>query len=86
MNNNTFDNKATIPKAAIKRNLFGEQNEDEITTTLAQQLSESPRCRSSCTTVLSPTIQSAKCNEFGYETQEIVTGEFVIMHSVQRIN
>lgn len=88
-----YDNKNTASKAAIKRNLFGEQNEYETSTTLANQLTESLRCRPTCSSqsVLNPIVKSAKCNEFEYEMQEIVTGTsrennfvVVIMHSVSR--
>ncbi|XP_078036437.1 decapping mRNA 2 isoform X2 [Augochlora pura] len=68
MHDNSYDSKTAASKTAIKRNLFGEQNEDE--TFLAKQLAESPRNQSNCAFLMDPAIQSVKCNEFDYETQD----------------
>ncbi|XP_017793788.1 PREDICTED: m7GpppN-mRNA hydrolase [Habropoda laboriosa] len=61
------DNKSTMSKAAIKRNLFGDQNEDETSAVLAMQLTDSPRSQEPCSFLMDPAIQSLKCNEFSYK-------------------
>ncbi|XP_034181460.1 decapping mRNA 2 [Osmia lignaria lignaria] len=63
-----YDNKNVISKAAIKRNLFGEQTEDE-TAILAKQLTDSPQGQQPCTFLMDPAIQSVKCNDFSYKAQ-----------------
>lgn len=65
-----YDNKNVISKAAIKRNLFGEQTEDE-TAILAKQLTDSPRGQQPCTFLMDPAIQSVKCNDFSYKAQAL---------------
>ena len=69
-----YDNKNAMSKAAIKRNLFGEQNEDETCSVLAQQLTDSPGGQSSCAFLMDPAIQSVKCNEFSYRAQASIKG------------
>ncbi|CAK9812146.1 m7GpppN-mRNA hydrolase [Anthophora plagiata] len=61
------DNKSVISKATIKRNLFGDQNEDETSAVLAKQLTDSPQSQEPCTFLMDPAIQSVKCNEFSYK-------------------
>lgn len=58
-----------MPKAAIKRNLFGDQNEDETSAILAKQLTDSPQNQQSYSFLMDPAIQSVKCNEFSYKAQ-----------------
>ncbi|XP_053984791.1 m7GpppN-mRNA hydrolase [Hylaeus volcanicus] len=65
-----YDNKNAISKAAIKRNLFGEQNEDETSAVLAKQLMDSPQGQQSCVFLMDPAIQSVKCNQFSYKAQD----------------
>ncbi|XP_076231037.1 decapping mRNA 2 [Calliopsis andreniformis] len=67
------DNKNAISKAAIKRNLFGEQNEDETSSVLAKQLTDSPG-QQSCAFLMDPAIQSVKCNDFSYKAQTFTKG------------
>lgn len=67
------DNKSILPKTAIKRNLFGDQNEEETSTVLAKQLTDSPQNQQSCSLLMDPAIQSIKCNEFNYKAQTFAT-------------
>jgi hypothetical protein len=55
---------------AFKRNLFGEQTEEEQVgfPILAKQLMASP-VPSSCSFLIDPAIQSIKCNDFSYKVQ-----------------
>ncbi|KAF3420005.1 hypothetical protein E2986_04885 [Frieseomelitta varia] len=61
--------KNVMSKAAIKRNLFGDQNEDETSAVLAKQLTDSPQNQQACPFLMDPAIQSVKCNEFSYKAQ-----------------
>lgn len=63
------DCKNVMPKAAIKRNLFGDQNEDETSAILAKQLTDSPQNQQSYSFLMDPAIQSVKCNDFSYKAQ-----------------
>lgn len=63
-----------MSKAAIKRNLFGEQNEDETSSILAKQLTDSPGGQQPCAFLMDPAIQSMKCNEFSYKAQTFTKG------------
>lgn len=65
----TYDNKNVASRTTIKRNLFGDQNEDETSAILAKQLTESPRNRQSCSFLMDPAIQSVRCSEFSYKAQ-----------------
>ena len=69
-----YDNKNAMSKAAIKRNLFGEENEDETCSILAKQLTDSPGGQPSCAFLMDPAIQSVKCNEFSYRAQASLKG------------
>lgn len=62
-----------MPKA-IKRNLFGDQNEDETSAVLAKQLTDSPQTQQACSFLMDPAIQSVKCNEFSYKAQALAKG------------
>ncbi|KAH0950144.1 hypothetical protein HN011_000550 [Eciton burchellii] len=65
------DNKKdNTSKMAFKRNLFGEQTEEEQVgfPILAKQLMASP-VPSSCSFLIDPAIQSIKCNDFSYKVQ-----------------
>ncbi|CAL7939307.1 unnamed protein product [Xylocopa violacea] len=65
------DGKNVVSKAAIKRNLFGDQTEDETSSILAKQLTESPQVQQSCSFLMDPAIQSIKCTEFMYKAQAL---------------
>jgi len=54
---------------AFKRNLFGEQTEEEQVgfPILAKQLMASPV--QPCSFLIDPAIQSIKCNDFSYKVQ-----------------
>ncbi|XP_076625054.1 decapping mRNA 2 isoform X2 [Colletes latitarsis] len=69
-----YDNKNAISKATIKRNLFGDQNDDETSAVLAKQLMDSPQGQQSCTFLMDPAIQSVKCNQFSYKAQDFTKG------------
>lgn len=69
------ESKQVVPKAAIKRNLFGDQNEDETSAVLAKQLTDSPRNQQPHTFLIDPAIQSIKCNEFNYKIQALAKEE-----------
>ncbi|XP_076171952.1 decapping mRNA 2 isoform X1 [Ptiloglossa arizonensis] len=69
-----YDNKTVTTKAAIKRNLFGEQNEDETSNVLAKQLVDSPQSPQSVAFLMDPAIQSVKCNQFSYKVQDFYKG------------
>ncbi|KZC12640.1 PREDICTED: m7GpppN-mRNA hydrolase [Dufourea novaeangliae] len=75
-----YDNKNAVSKAAIKRNLFGEQNEDETSTALAKQLMDSPQSQQTCASLMDPAIQSVKCNEFNEKAKAFVNGIKVFPH------
>ncbi|KAL6262636.1 hypothetical protein P5V15_005429 [Pogonomyrmex californicus] len=59
------DNKKdTVLKTAFKRNLFGDQEEDQLS--LAKHLIDSP-AQQPCSFLIDPAIQSIKYNDFSYE-------------------
>ncbi|XP_033333049.1 decapping mRNA 2 [Megalopta genalis] len=82
---NSYDNKTTASKTGIKRNLFGEQNDDESSSALAKQLADSPRSQSTCSFLMDPAIQSMKCNEFGYEAQAFMKDQVSPLEVSQNI-
>lgn len=62
------DNKnATLSKATLKRNLFGDHEEDQSSPILAKQLMDSPQQQ--CSFLNDPAIQSVKCIDFSYKAQ-----------------
>ncbi|XP_032685608.1 m7GpppN-mRNA hydrolase isoform X1 [Odontomachus brunneus] len=63
------DNKNTPSKAALKRNLFGDHDEDQSPLVLAKQLIDSPQQQQPCTFLNDPAIQSIKCTDFSYKMQ-----------------
>lgn len=62
------DNKNTLSKTALKRNLFGDHDEDQSPLVLAKQLIDSPQ-QQPCTFLNDPAIQSIKCTDFSYKMQ-----------------
>ncbi|KAG7189900.1 hypothetical protein KM043_006070 [Ampulex compressa] len=64
-----YDGKAAVSKAGIKRNLFGEPNEDRSSPVLAKQLTDSPQTQQSCSFLIDPAIQSVKCNDLHYKAR-----------------
>lgn len=65
-----YDNKNITSKMTIKRNLFGERDEDESSPVLAKQLTDSPQGPQSCAFLIDPAIQSVKCNDFSYKVED----------------
>lgn len=63
------DNKNTPSKAALKRNLFGDNDEDQSSLVLAKQLIDSPQQQQPCPFLNDPAIQSIKCTDFSYKMQ-----------------
>lgn len=61
------DNKKDAPKAAFKRNLFGDQEEDQ--SPIIKQLTDSPAQPYSF--LIDPAIQSIKYNDFNYKAQPL---------------
>lgn len=61
------DSKKDASKTAFKRNLFGDQEEDQ--SPAIKQLTDSPA--QSCSFLIDPAIQSIKYNDFTYKAQPL---------------
>lgn len=61
------DSKKDVSKAAFKRNLFGDQEENR--SPLVKHLIDSPA--QPCSFLIDPAIQSIKYNDFNYKTQSL---------------
>lgn len=62
------DNKNTLSKATLKRNLFGDHDEDSSSPVLAKKLTDSPQ---QCSFLNDPAIQSIKCTDFSYKAKSM---------------
>lgn len=62
------DNKNALSKVTLKRNLFGDHEEDQSSLILAQKLIDSPQ---PCSFINDPAIQSIKCTDFKYKAQSL---------------